>query len=315
MDSLGMVTVLLLYFIYTETSDASECRSKETGVQVYECCQDYRNVSGKCKACIGSWGYECRNNCSFGYYGFGCRSRCSCSYGQICDPKQGCIESFKASSRTPNPDLDDFTSLEAYLLVASGLLILLLLCTVFICNRKLKKQSKPIQTYADGEEDIYDDIRGSRMVDNNSDPLTRVCNLPPNLNGVITSVEKDKMSEEPSNQARIPLRRSRTLGPGGYGHWCRGSDNYNHIDFKSVKPLYSYSNTMTNCYDVFKSPKTSSETQLNDKECDGNKQFEEDIFGNNHRGIVHPIRKNRSMVNRPYSSVKYSRKIRMNEEH
>lgn len=154
------------------------------------------------------------------------------------------------------------------------------------------------------------------MVDNNSDPLTTICNLPPSMNGDKTSIEKNRLTKERSNQTILPLRRSRTLGPGRYGHWCRGSDNYNHIDFKSVKPLYSYSNTMTNDYDVFKSPKTPSETQLNDKECDGNKQIEEDIFGNNHRGIhvVHPIRKNRSMVTRPYSSVKCNRKIRMNEE-
>lgn len=92
------------------------------------------------------------------------------------------ITSTEPSSRTPNPDLDDITTLEAYLLLASGLLILLLLCTIFICYRKMwvlltifiiiiiissinvliirfvviwmyiisfrKKQSKPIQTYA-----------------------------------------------------------------------------------------------------------------------------------------------------------------------
>ncbi|XP_065934961.1 multiple epidermal growth factor-like domains protein 10 [Magallana gigas] len=320
MDSQGIVILLMPYFIYIETSDiADECFNNKTGI--HECCQDYKNVSGKCEACIGSWGIECRNNCLFGHYGFGCRQRCSCSYGQTCDPKKGCIEPFKASSepssRTPNPDLDDITTLEAYLLVASGLLILILLCTIFICYRKMKKQSKPIQTYADGQEDIYDDIRGSRMVDNESDPSTRVCNLPASMNGDKTSIQKNRMTKERSNQTKLPLRRSRTLGPGGYGHWCRGSDNYNHVDFKSVKPLYSYSNTMTNDSDVFKSPKTSSETQLNDKECDKNKQFEEleDIFGNNRRGIVHPIRKNRSMVNRPYSSVKYNRKTRMNEEH
>ncbi|XP_052717729.1 uncharacterized protein LOC128189942 [Crassostrea angulata] len=314
MDSQGIGIVLMPYFIYIVTSNSTECFNNKAGI--FECCQDYRNVSGICEACIGSWGTECRNNCSFGYYGLGCRYRCYCSYQQTCDPKQGCIESFKEpSSRTPNPDLDDVTNLEAYLLVASGLLILLLLCTIFICNRKMTKQSKPIQSYADGQEDIYDDIRGSRMVDNNSDPLTRVCNLPPSMNGDKTSIEKNRLTKERSNQTKLPLRRSRTLGPGGYGHWCRGSDNYNHIDFKSVKPLYAYSNTMTNHYDVFKSPNTPSETQSNDKECDGNKQIEEDIFGNNQRGIVHPIRKNRSMVNRPYSSVKYNRKIRMNEEH
>lgn len=46
-------------------------------------------------ACIGTWGIECGNNCAFGHYGFGCRKMCNCSYQQICDPKQGCIEPFK----------------------------------------------------------------------------------------------------------------------------------------------------------------------------------------------------------------------------
>lgn len=46
-------------------------------------------------ACVGSWGMECRNNCSFGHYGFGCRQMCSCSNQQICDPKQGCIGPFE----------------------------------------------------------------------------------------------------------------------------------------------------------------------------------------------------------------------------
>lgn len=47
------------------------------------------------------------------------------------------ITSTEPSSRTPNPDLDDITTLEAYLLLASGLLIILLLCTIFICYRKM----------------------------------------------------------------------------------------------------------------------------------------------------------------------------------
>lgn len=46
-------------------------------------------------ACIGSWGMECRKNCSYGYHGFGRRQMCNCSYSQTCDPKLGCIEQFE----------------------------------------------------------------------------------------------------------------------------------------------------------------------------------------------------------------------------
>lgn len=42
-------------------------------------------------ACIGSWGRDCGNDCSYGYYGHGCRKRCKCGYRQICDPKNGCV--------------------------------------------------------------------------------------------------------------------------------------------------------------------------------------------------------------------------------
>lgn len=122
-----------------------------------------------------------------------------------------------------------------------------------------KKRSKPIQRYAGtnlfrqvdfpsyiyymysisditgGQEVIYDDIRVSRMVDNGAGTSTMVCNLPSNLDEVITSVEKDKMTKEPSNQALIPLTRSKTLDPEEYGRWYRGSDNYNHIHFNSLK--------------------------------------------------------------------------------
>uniref|UniRef100_A0A8W8JZS7 Uncharacterized protein n=1 Tax=Magallana gigas TaxID=29159 RepID=A0A8W8JZS7_MAGGI len=164
MDSHGIVIVLLPFLAYTETSVTSECFNNKTGVN--GCCQDYRNVSGKCEACIGSWGVECRNNCTPFFYGFGCRQRCNCSNRQTCDPKEGCIGSFKAPlSTTPDLDLDDSTNTEASLLVASGLLILLLLCVLLIGYKKMKKQSEPIQRCA-GQKVIYDDLNVSRIVDN-----------------------------------------------------------------------------------------------------------------------------------------------------
>lgn len=61
---------------------------------------------------------------------------------------------------------------------------------------------------------------------------------------------------------------------------------------------------MTNGYDVFKSPKTSLETQVHDNECDGDKQFKKEIFENNNGSVFHPIKKFGSMVIRPYSSMK-----------
>lgn len=98
------------------------------------------------------------------------------------------------------------------------------------------------------------------MVDNGADTSTVVCNLPSNLNEAITPVEKDKMKKEQSNHALIPLTRSKTLDPEEYGHLYRGSDNYNHIHFNSLKHLSS----------------------LNDNKCNGNKQLKEEILDNKH---------------------------------
>lgn len=41
--------------------------------------------------CIGLWGRDCGNDCSYGFYGYGCWKRCKCGYWQICDLKNGCV--------------------------------------------------------------------------------------------------------------------------------------------------------------------------------------------------------------------------------
>ncbi|XP_034308771.1 protein draper-like [Magallana gigas] len=91
MDTQRIASVLLsyMYLIDIAASEDALCYNSKTAV--YECCQDYKNVSGTCEACIGFWGKDCGNNCSYGYYGHGCRKTCNCGHQQICDPKQGCI--------------------------------------------------------------------------------------------------------------------------------------------------------------------------------------------------------------------------------
>lgn len=130
------------------------------------------------------------------------------------------------------------------MLAVSGILIPLLLGTVLYFNRKLKKEREPFKRCTvniDGQEDlIYNDIRESRMVDND-DTLSSVYNLPLQFCGLTSPMNKDKVTNHQPNQAKAPLTRSRTLGLEEYGHWYRGSDNYNHINFKSAKQLTSYS--------------------------------------------------------------------------
>lgn len=126
----------------------------------------------------------------------------------------------------------------------------------------------------DGQEDlIYNDIRESRMIDNGC-ALSGVYNLPPQICDLTSSIKKDTVMNNLLNQAGAAVTRSKTAGLEEYGHWYRDSDDYNHIIFNRVKQmsLYSDVHVMTNDYDIFKSPKTSHETQVKDDEC-GNKQL------------------------------------------
>nr|XP_034304152.1 protein draper-like [Crassostrea gigas] len=308
METKGIAIVLLSVLINTIISEAAVCFDNLTSS--YECCQDYKNISGTCKECIGSWGKDCGNNCNYGYYGHGCRKRCNCSYLQKCDPKNGCVEPYQATDSADctnnktgercqnNTDVSanvkgTGNNIVAYshsidnqtvvaLLAVSGLVIVLLLGTVLYCNRKLKKKIEPFQRCTDhevntseiqdGQDDfIYNDIRESRMIDNGC-ALSGVYNLPPQICDLTSSIKKDTVMKNLPNQARAALTRSRTVGLDEYGHWYRGSDDYNHIIFNRVKQLSLYSDVMTNDYDIFKSPTTSHETQIKDDEC-GNKQL------------------------------------------
>lgn len=252
-----ILIVLLPFLINIAISASAICYNNKTGV--YECCQDYTNISGKCEACIGSWGKNCDINCSYGYYGHGCRTKCNCGHQQKCDPKQGCIVSTpEISSPTI---IDDSNMITVYLLAVSGLLILLLFGVVLICHRKVREQTKSskrcsVTNYEDKEEQedpIYNDVSESRMVGNGVAISSDIYDLPPHFCGVTYSTKNQP------NQSKAPLTRSRTVGLEEYGHWYRGSDDYNHINFNSVKQLSSYSTVMTNDYDIFKPSSTSLE--------------------------------------------------------
>lgn len=212
----------------------------------------------------------------------------------------------------------------ASLLAVSCILILLLLGTVLYCNQIRKKERGPFQRciehkvnkseIQDGQEDpIYNDIRESRMVDN-GDTLSSVNNSTPQFCGLTSSMKKDRVMNNQSNQARSPLTRSKTVGLEEYGCWYRVSDNYNHINFNSVKQLSSYSDVISSDYDIFKSPTIFHETQVNDDEC-GNKQLKKETHKKRHGSVIHKNRKLSSVVIRPYNSVRYNRNIRQNEEH
>lgn len=126
----------------------------------------------------------------------------------------------------------------------------------------------------EGQEDlIYNDIRESHLIDY-CDTLSSVHNFTPQFCGLTSPMNMDKVTNHQPNKAKAPLTRSRTVGLEDYGHWYRRTDNYDHINFTCTKQLSSYSDVITSDYDIFTSPSTSHETQVNDDEC-GNKQLKE----------------------------------------
>ncbi|XP_055997239.1 protein draper-like [Ostrea edulis] len=56
------------------------------------CCADYRNVSGSCEPCLGSFGLDCNNTCTEGFYGFGCTKKCDCLPTESCHKVHGCLD-------------------------------------------------------------------------------------------------------------------------------------------------------------------------------------------------------------------------------
>ncbi|XP_062589431.1 uncharacterized protein LOC134251082 isoform X2 [Saccostrea cucullata] len=84
---LFLVTLGVYSISIISTAESGICISKG----VIYCCQDFKNISGECRACIGTFGQNCSNPCMYGYYGHGCRKRCNCSQKQFCDREKGCL--------------------------------------------------------------------------------------------------------------------------------------------------------------------------------------------------------------------------------
>ncbi|XP_055997242.1 DNA damage-regulated autophagy modulator protein 2-like [Ostrea edulis] len=65
------------------------CNDRLTGKM--RCCNDYRNVSGRCEHCIGAFGENCSWPCPFAFFGYKCKERCNCSSDtHWCDNISGC---------------------------------------------------------------------------------------------------------------------------------------------------------------------------------------------------------------------------------
>ncbi|XP_055997233.1 cell death abnormality protein 1-like [Ostrea edulis] len=77
------------FILAANTTEHGDCYDELTGKP--RCCSDYRNVSGRCEYCIGSFGENCSQPCSFGFFGYRCKEKCNCSSDtHWCDNISGC---------------------------------------------------------------------------------------------------------------------------------------------------------------------------------------------------------------------------------
>ncbi|XP_055997228.1 multiple epidermal growth factor-like domains protein 6 isoform X2 [Ostrea edulis] len=74
----------------TNRTGHGDCYDELTGK--LRCCSDYRNVSGRCEPCLGSFGFDCNITCPDGYYGHGCRNKCDCLPTESCHEIHGCLD-------------------------------------------------------------------------------------------------------------------------------------------------------------------------------------------------------------------------------
>ncbi|XP_048730506.2 uncharacterized protein LOC125647748 isoform X2 [Ostrea edulis] len=266
------------------------CNNKKTGEN--KCCTDYRNVSGSCEPCIGSWGNDCAYSCEFGFYGHGCREKCNCSKNQVCIPTSGCVE-ISDTEEILVPKQSGFgnvLNIEIIIIGVGGVIFLSLTGAVLFVQLKLKQNrttGKITESVASGNsctfqreqtEYIYDDVRESQMIENIDIRLSGRNGFLRN-NPVFNKQMKHcrSLPRQHHNQWRDQLTRSRTLTPQHYGRHNITSDNYNHLDF---------------------------DKNSNDDDRVFNDEEEDNAF-TVHRSDI--LKSNNNC--RPYSSVKYNRKV------
>lgn len=293
----GVSVVLVQCFVYHNATDISVCVQNVTGQ--HECCSDYKNVSGKCEECIGSFGKECANECNNGYYGHGCRYKCSCTeHFQICDSKYGCIQTgaILNDSKTISSSVTNSNDyvMKRSLLAFCGFMALLLLGIIIYVYQKLRKRSiqnrrssANVDEQQDSQEDgVYTDVREPRIYDQ-----CRNFDLPTYFLYNTERTKLDKPKNKISRQVSLPATRFETLESNVY-------DDCNRLNSPSFSRTYS--SVMNYDYDhtCFKSSKSLSMSKLKDN---NSSQYHKE----NNGCLTNQYDEFRPMMNRPYSSVKY----------
>ncbi|XP_078332137.1 uncharacterized protein LOC111113969 [Crassostrea virginica] len=230
------VFFVFLLLVFQGNADNTECLNNIT--KTVECCQDYKNISGKCEACIGMWGKNCLHPCSFNFYGHGCRQKCNCSHeSERCDPMKGC----QKITLTTFDNIKGFA--QTHLTIPLSLMfVVLLIGTGCHIIQKLRKQRKSTEKQICSDVHVakeeladYDFIRESQFIENAENPLAVVCHSLHNENQNINGNGKGRRTSE-SNDYEINRRDS-----------C----GYNHIDVKRKNLSSIWTSTPMNDYDKF----------------------------------------------------------------
>ncbi|XP_062576379.1 uncharacterized protein LOC134238271 isoform X2 [Saccostrea cucullata] len=211
------------------------CKDGDKGV--WRCCTDYRNVTGKCEPCIGSFGVECLSLCLENYYGHGCRSACSCASDEHCDRVYGCIHdticrnNFTGRIELCTNDTDNERNEN---------------CSFEKKDREGRFQGNHIVLTAFGSISItsvvwilffrckwYREQNWGKKTNSNTRDEIPLSEFP------------DREKRNNRSEAREVLRQSRPQRQYENEVYNRYSDNYNHLDFRNGKtvPLEIASNS------------------------------------------------------------------------
>ncbi|XP_065940959.1 cell death abnormality protein 1-like isoform X2 [Magallana gigas] len=232
MNSQIFINVLLPGYFQVSLTESAVCVNNLTKQR--NCCTDYRNISGRCEACIGLWGKDCVNRCADGFYGLGCRHKCHCNEQlPICDSKLGCTN---RSDTGAMEGISNTTVLAVFLLLTC-FLVFLLIGTVLYFYQLQKNREKPsVTTCASSnhlkdqtEDAIYNDIRESHFIDSRFVATT---------NNSSTCFSKDYkqiqgMISKSSKQDMSTPTDSRVLSPTEYESCFKESEGYSRLGLKS----------------------------------------------------------------------------------
>ncbi|XP_062589428.1 multiple epidermal growth factor-like domains protein 10 [Saccostrea cucullata] len=278
------------------------------------------------ETCIGSYGKDCSKPCKYGYYGHGCRERCDCSENQICDKRRGCLvlhdDYFKNITKGDykRSEVSSHSLQSMMIIIICGVLALVFIVLGMVCylrgtstengsntNTDVTESSPSGNTCSVQQEQgeyVYNDVRESRMIEN-----TRMIQ-PENVSMQSRSTIIEECISVP-NQRREKVHETMSSSHLDLGYYGGCGDNYSRLQLKNMRTctLPSKSSVNMNEYALMK---PNLPAVLNEDISAEKENFKEDEYANHsikENPTIERSRVNQSKIFRPYSSVKYHRKI------